>query len=446
MNFKNIFSVVITFLFISSHTEVFSQFKMILLEDVPIYKPSLWEKEFLQCAFHLPPNKSTGKFTGVIPESRIKENIAYFKYETYSTPKSRIYGYLILFSEIEEIPEVEKSFRNKFLDLEVKFWRTFEFNDKTHRILDKKSYLENLDSLDKLVSPYYEIVEEKGREILENIKNNYTYINKIKTSKPRNLNRDKLTANKFWEPSYGLFDPLTDSQIEIKLDDVSSKYLSNYFQPYYSDFVYNENDNIDSLISLYEPLGDKFKYNRGLYLDMLYKNNGLKFQNYETFYKWAKVKYPEKFVNTQVTKSQTSTTIEQSKNVEPSENKNLSAFLKLLASSPSNTSTTNLKGSKNCIECNGTGKCRICSKTFQKPYFKNGYYAKRSETKVGYTLCNLCLGKGFQDRNIGSGYEIIGDCSNQKCQDGWVFCYKCNSSGQRNDIGQCRECRGTGRK
>lgn len=99
-----------------------------------------------------------------------------------------------------------------------------------------------------------------------------------------------------------------------------------------------------------------------------------------------------------------------------------------------------------CSECNGTGKCRGCNRVFQKPYLKNGYYQKISETKVGYTLCNLCIGKGFKDKNIGSGYEIIGDCSSYKCQDGWEGCYLCNPSGQRNNIGQCVKCRGTGRK
>jgi hypothetical protein len=426
-----------------SQSIIYAQFKVILTEGITVYKPTLFEKQLLQYAFRLSPDYNTGKFSGNISKSDMANGYSCMKFDTYSAPKSNIYGQIFWWSsKMYENPIFPQNLREKYLEISLKFCYTYELSERLHKIRDVERYKLYLDSLNLLISPHYKNIDSIGRQILDSIEYNITYVKKTNTFYKRNTSLDKINANKFWESSYTLFDAFNDKPIKLN--------LSNDSKHYYSLFILQEDSDIDSLINLRSSdikndYSSRYR-NTNYYPQELSKINGIKFEDFETFYKWAKVKYPEKFVNTQVTKSQTSTTIEQSKNVEPSENKNLSAFLKLLASSPSNSSTTNLKGSKNCIECNGTGKCRICSKTFQKPYFKNGYYAKRSETKVGYTLCNLCLGKGFQDRNIGSGYEIIGDCSNQKCQDGWVFCYKCNSSGQRNDIGQCRECRGTGRK
>jgi hypothetical protein len=98
-----------------------------------------------------------------------------------------------------------------------------------------------------------------------------------------------------------------------------------------------------------------------------------------------------------------------------------------------------------CRTCNGTGKCRECGKTFSKEYYKgNGSYEKRNETKPGYVMCNDCWGRGHkQIKRSAGGWEPGGDCYVSDCQDGWKFCRECNSYGKGNNIGQCKECKGT---
>jgi hypothetical protein len=443
---KKYFTLLPIIFFTILSVSTYSQVKVVLTEGVPIFKASLFEKQLLQYAIDEQPEKSSGKFSGVISDYRLRNDIGDFKFDTYSAPKSMIYGVIILFSEIEESPEIDKGFRKIFEDLAfTKFWSTFEFSDKLLKIRDKSSYLLYLDSLENFVSPYYNIVDKKGKKILDSISTVYSYIFKTNTKITRNTNVDKLSANKNWEPSFTLFDAFTDKPIAIEKGN----------PPYYNLFIFNENDNIDSLLNL--RLSDMQNDYSSTYRNWGYSVNklssikGIKFQNFDNFYNWVKTKYPEKFVRTELSNSSKSQNSKSSdiSNTETSENKNLESFLKLLASSNNNSSRTQSISSNQsgkCNDCNGTGKCRGCNRVFQKPYFTNGYYNKRSEIKLGYTLCQSCMGKGFKDRSIGSGYQIIGDCPSSKCQDGWEGCYLCNLGGQRRDIGQCVKCRGTGRK
>jgi hypothetical protein len=103
---------------------------------------------------------------------------------------------------------------------------------------------------------------------------------------------------------------------------------------------------------------------------------------------------------------------------------------------------------KNCAQCNGSGQCRECSKTFRREYYKgNGSYDNRNETKAGYIMCNDCRGRGHKQvkRNEG-GWEPGGDCHVSGCMDGWIFCRSCNQNGNGRNIGKCERCKGSGQE
>jgi hypothetical protein len=107
----------------------------------------------------------------------------------------------------------------------------------------------------------------------------------------------------------------------------------------------------------------------------------------------------------------------------------------------------NSSQNKKCTQCNGTGQCRECSKTFRRNYYKgNGSYDDRNETKPGYVMCNDCWGRGHKQvkRNEG-GWEPGGDCHVSGCMDGWIFCRSCNYSGNGRNIGKCERCKGSGK-
>lgn len=437
------------------HTISSAQVKVVFTEGVPIYKPSLFEKQLLQYAIDEQPEKSTGKFSGLISDYRLRNDIGNFKFDTYSAPKSMIYGVIILFSEIEESPEIDKGFRKIFVDLAYsKFWRTFEFSDKLLKIRDKSSYLLYLDSLENLVSPYYSIVDKKGKEILDSISTVYSYTFKTNSKIIRNTNVDKLSANKNWEPSFTLFDAYTDKPIAIEKGN----------PPYYSLFIFNENDNLDSLLNLrLSDIQNNYSStyrNWGYSVNKLSSIKGIKFQNFDNFYNWVKMKYPDKFVKTEITNSSKSLNSKNTSqtNDESSEYKSLEGFLKLMASSSSsNTSNNNSRiqssssnKSGNCYECSGTGKCKSCSKVFRTRYWDVKYrgWKNGNETRPGQVMCQTCNGAGVL-YGLGvsrpEGPETK-RCTVYDCKNGWIYCRECNYEGRGTSLGVCKKCRGTGSK
>jgi len=114
---------------------------------------------------------------------------------------------------------------------------------------------------------------------------------------------------------------------------------------------------------------------------------------------------------------------------------------------PENKSAENSQSNKpKCYQCNGTGKCRECSKIFRKNYYKgNGAYGDRNETKPGYVMHDQCFGRGHIDvKRVEGGWEPGLDCSYSGCMDGWIFCRTCNYNGNGKSLGQCDKCKGSG--
>ena len=103
---------------------------------------------------------------------------------------------------------------------------------------------------------------------------------------------------------------------------------------------------------------------------------------------------------------------------------------------------------RKCSQCNGSGQCSECSKTFRKNYYKgNGPYDDRNETKPGFILCSDCRGRGHkQEKRNAGGWEPGGDCHVSGCMDGWIYCRSCNHSGNGRNIGKCDRCKGTGQE
>jgi hypothetical protein len=112
----------------------------------------------------------------------------------------------------------------------------------------------------------------------------------------------------------------------------------------------------------------------------------------------------------------------------------------------SNSSYSQNSQQEICYRCKGTGKCGKCSVIFRKSYYKgNGSYENRNESLLGYVMCSDCYGRGHkQSKRIEGGWEPGEDCYVRGCENGWVFCDECNSSGNGKLLGKCKECKGTG--
>jgi hypothetical protein len=108
---------------------------------------------------------------------------------------------------------------------------------------------------------------------------------------------------------------------------------------------------------------------------------------------------------------------------------------------------------RNCSYCGGTGECRGCAHTIDKPYLDECSTKSRKEMRFGYVLCKQCFGYGYK-REIASKCDCkngVGQCPGEKCYissctDGWVYCTECNQSSKGENIGKCSHCKGSGQE
>ena len=99
----------------------------------------------------------------------------------------------------------------------------------------------------------------------------------------------------------------------------------------------------------------------------------------------------------------------------------------------SQSSSKSVKSS--CGSCNGSGKCFECSRKQRINYKDNrGSHKVREEVRLGYIVCSQCNGDGIND-----SYPSVGEpCYVSSCNNGWIKCRKCHSSGD------CDRCHGKG--
>lgn len=118
----------------------------------------------------------------------------------------------------------------------------------------------------------------------------------------------------------------------------------------------------------------------------------------------------------------------------------------------SNSSSTqiNEREKRICSDCNGTGKCRTCSKVFKTRFWGGKYsgWKNRNETRSGLIMCDVCNGAGVfykkGDYPNMDDYVVDKKCYVSSCRNGWKYCPECNYSGNGRNLGQCSDCRGTG--
>lgn len=105
---------------------------------------------------------------------------------------------------------------------------------------------------------------------------------------------------------------------------------------------------------------------------------------------------------------------------------------------------------RKCSDCNGTGKCRECSKTFSVYFYDDrvNSFKNRNESRLGYVTCGVCRGAGVLYKrsdypNLGK-WEVEKKCYVSLCRDGWVPCNTCKYSSYSGELGVCKRCKGTG--
>jgi hypothetical protein len=431
--------------------ESFSQQTIINTSGVPIYKSTLLERQLIQRSVNTSPNWISGKYSGYISDYDLANGMGFFKFDTYSAPKSIIYGNIIKFNGDINKKLSSKEFEKKYNNLWLLFQNTFKFSYGPQRILNKNDYLKYVDSLDSLVSPFYSSVNIIGRTIIDSIENQVSLVYRTNSQIKRNTAVDKISANKFWDRSYNLFDAFTDKPIKLNLGDYSDYYTSRYYV-----FVYNDTDDIDSLINYYNSeikkgVNPKEVWGtRGYSIEKLSLINGVKFENIDNFYQWAKLKYPDKFPNKQseilYTNNQPkSSNIEKQ---ESSQTKNLEAFAAFMragSSSSSNSTKQNNSSSnsqtskKKCTQCKGTGGCYICSVTQKVRNSNTVGQSHHNEIRYGMKVCNQCGGNGIK-YGFNKDNLICEDCKGT----GWKLCDVCNKWGNGLKLGRCKWCNGDG--
>ena len=91
-----------------------------------------------------------------------------------------------------------------------------------------------------------------------------------------------------------------------------------------------------------------------------------------------------------------------------------------------------------CSTCQGSGKCRECSKPQKVHYWKNGWRDDK-ETRLGKTVCTACKGDGKVKEHISTGkMDSYEKCHVSSCNNGWIKCRKCYGDGE------CDRCQGKG--
>jgi uncharacterized protein (TIGR02145 family) len=118
-----------------------------------------------------------------------------------------------------------------------------------------------------------------------------------------------------------------------------------------------------------------------------------------------------------------------------------------------NSTTSKSSNKGNCSYCGGTGECRGCAHSIDKPYLDECSTKSRKEMRFGYVLCKQCFGYGYK-REIASKCDCkngVGQCPGEKCYissctDGWVYCTECNQSSKGENIGKCSHCKGSGQE
>ena len=76
---------------------------------------------------------------------------------------------------------------------------------------------------------------------------------------------------------------------------------------------------------------------------------------------------------------------------------------------------------------------------------------RKNEVNYGYIRCETCRGLGFKEE-LTSKCDCpngIGLCLGDKCticNNGWRECRECNSGGNGDHLGECEECKGTGKE
>jgi len=102
---------------------------------------------------------------------------------------------------------------------------------------------------------------------------------------------------------------------------------------------------------------------------------------------------------------------------------------------------------RKCYECDGTGKCKTCMKTFQVHYWAGvgPGWKNQNETRPGQVMCDDCDGAGviYGRHQLGEDPEYK-KCYVSSCRNGWKTCPSCNYNGNGNNLGQCSRCDGSG--
>lgn len=120
---------------------------------------------------------------------------------------------------------------------------------------------------------------------------------------------------------------------------------------------------------------------------------------------------------------------------------------------PSYQSNTNSKSTeaRDCSYCKGTGKCQNCTNKVEIRYMGSRCETiRKNEVNYGYVRCETCRGLGFKEE-LASKCDCpngIGLCLGDKCticNNGWRECRECNSGGNGDHLGECKECKGTGK-
>jgi hypothetical protein len=323
-------------------------------------------------------------------------------------------------------------YQNKFYNLLEKYKyegdKLIEIKKEWHaKTKDEKSSIETTSYFygknNHLDSTIIIKIEEDGRLVTKKL-NTYLQNGLLKSTKFHyKFSSDSPSSDGFVEYFYNEKNDI----IEEKSSDLQKNVyrLSNY------TYVYDDKNN---WIESTQKINDSKIENGVLKRRIFYKG-----QNYSEFiskYDLFIMKYKSSSIEFDGSSSQ----LEEESN-------SVQVFSNQVNENQVSNYTPQLQEKRKCSSCKGTGKCSTCMKTFRVRYWagKNPGWKSENETRPGKVMCNRCHGAGviYGRHPFGEDPEYE-KCHVGGCNNGWENCPKCNNSGNGNNLGQCKTCKGTG--